>query len=86
MAKIAVKFERGRDEPEGVSRKLLGYKQRMRKRPFFVQPLGVAAEPTLASHLEGFRDVILVAALGPYGFTSLERYREARPWNRDGLV
>jgi hypothetical protein len=53
--------------------------------PFFIQPLGVAAESALLSHLENFWNVILVAALGPYGFASIERGREARPWYRDGL-
>ena len=59
--------------------------ERVRERPFLIQPLRIAAEPALVSHLDDFRDVILVAALGPYGFASLEPHREARPRNRDGL-
>ena len=57
----------------------------MRERPFLIQPLRVAPEPALLSHLGNFRDIIFMAALGPYGFASLEPYGEARHRNRDGL-
>ena len=57
----------------------------VRERPFLIQPLGVAPEPTLVTHPDDFRDIIFVAALGPNGFAPLESYREARARNRDGL-
>jgi len=57
----------------------------VRERPFLIQPLSVAPEPAQLRHLRNFQDIIFVAALGPYGFASLEPYREARPRNCDGL-
>jgi len=44
----------------------------VREWPFLIQPLCVAPEPALLGHLVDFGDIIFVAALGPYGFASLE--------------